>query len=166
MRLRRKVLTGVVAVAATVGCVIGLMTGPALAETTTTGIGATVVSSIADLIANPAADQVVTVSGTIAAGTEGNEYTLTDATGTIKIDGGPAWYLKTALVIGQVYTITGEFDMGKDGKGPAEIGIFTATGPDGTVTTVRTGGGRPPWAGGPNRNGQLPSADETDDDAS
>jgi hypothetical protein len=150
MRLRRKVLTGVVAVAATVGCVIGLMTGPALAETTTTGIGATVVSSIADLIANPAADQVVTVSGTIAAGTEG----------------GPAWYLKTALVIGQVYTITGEFDMGKDGKGPAEIGIFTATGPDGTVTTVRTGGGRPPWAGGPNRNGQLPSADETDDDAS
>ena len=155
MRIRRKARVGAVVVA-TVGCLVGLMAGVALAETTTTGVSASAVISIADAAKAPS-DSVVTVSGTVTAGAEANEYTLTDGTGTIKIDGGPAWYLKTALVIGQAYTITGEVDRGKDGKGAAEIDIYTATDDkSGVVTTVRAGGGRPPWAGGPNKNGQTP----------
>lgn len=164
MKLRRKARIGL-AVVATVGCLVGLMAGVALAETTTTGVSASAVISIADA-AKAANDSVVTVSGTVAAGAEANEYTLTDGTGTIKIDGGPAWYLKTALDVGEKYTITGEVDRGKDGKSAAEIGIYTATGPDGTVTTVRAGGGRPPWAGGPNNHDKLPPTGAADDDAS
>lgn len=163
MRLRRKALRGAAVVVATVGCLVGLMAATALAETTTTGVSASAVISVADA-AKAASDSVVTVSGTITAGTEAEEYTLTDSTGTIKIDGGPAWYLKTLLTPGLVYTITGEVDRGKDGKGAAEIGIFTATAPDGTVITVRAGGGRPPWAGGPNNHGQLPAPGAPDDD--
>jgi len=165
MRLRRKARIGAAVVVATVGCLVGVMAATALAGTTTTGVSASAVISVsvADA-AKAASDSVVEVKGTVAAGTEANEYTLTDSTGTIKIDGGPAWYLKTLLTPGFVYTITGEVDLGKDGKGAAEIGIFTATAPDGTVITVRAGGGRPPWAGGPNNHGQLPAPGAPDDD--
>jgi uncharacterized protein YdeI (BOF family) len=160
MRLRRKARIGL-AVVATVGCVVGLMAGVALAETGTTVVSASAPISISAASA-AAKDSVVTVKGTVAAGTEGNEFTLTDGTGTIKIDGGPAWYLTTLLPPG-AYTITGEVDRGKDGKSAAEIGIYTATASDGTVTTVRAGGGRPPWAGGPKNHGKLPVAGTADD---
>jgi uncharacterized protein YdeI (BOF family) len=163
MRLRRKARIGL-AVFATVGCLVGLMAGVALAETTTTGVSASAVISIADAAKAPS-DSVVTVTGTVAAGAEANEYTLTDGTGTIKIDGGPAWYLKTELAIGAVYTIIGEVGRGKDGKSAAEIDIYTATNDKGVVTTVRAGGGRPPWAGGPNNHDKLPPAGAADDDA-
>ncbi len=163
MRLRRTALTGAAVVVATVGCLVGLWAGAALAETTTTGVGAAAVMSIADA-ATAASGNVVTVSGTIGAVIEGNEYTLTDGATEIKIDGGPAWYKALGLKAGDVYTVTGEVDRGKDGTATAEIDIHTATAPDGTVTTVREGSGRPPWAGGPHANGQTPGQGVPDDD--
>jgi uncharacterized protein YdeI (BOF family) len=164
MKLRRTALAGAAVVVATVGCLVGLMAATALAAdtTTTTGVGAAAAISIADIVANPVRDQVVSISGTIDQVIEGNEYVLKDDTGTIKIDGGPAWSKLLGFTVGQEVTITGEVDLGKDGTAAAEIDIFTVEA-DGQTTTVREADGPPPWAGGPHKNGQTPGADAPDD---
>jgi uncharacterized protein YdeI (BOF family) len=148
MGLRRMARKGVLTIGATVACLVGLMAGTALAA----------VVDIGNITSNPGAykDQVVSVSGTIDQMVEGNEYILKDATGSIKIDGGPAWFKSLGLTVGQAFSITGEVDLGKDGTAVPEIDIFTVADQTGaTVATVREGSGRPPWAGGPNKNGQL-----------
>jgi uncharacterized protein YdeI (BOF family) len=160
MRLKRVAQSGAATVAATVACLVGLMAGTALAAVT--GIGS--------ILTDPAAykDQVVSISGTIDQVVEGNEFMLKDATGTIKIDGGPSWFKDlglAGLVVGQSFTISGEVDLGKDGTGAAELDIFSVTDASGAViATVREAGGRPPWAGGPHSNGLTPGQGVADDD--
>jgi uncharacterized protein YdeI (BOF family) len=154
MRLRRKTLRGAAVVVATVGCLVGLMTGTAFAA----------VTEIGNVVSDPTAylDQTVTVSGTIDQVIEGNEFTLKDGTGTIKVEAGPSWYKDFGFYVGQSITITGEVDLGKDGTGAAEIDVFTVEA-DGQTTTVREAGGPPPWAGR-GHNGQTPGAGAPDDD--
>jgi uncharacterized protein YdeI (BOF family) len=157
MRLKRVAQAGAATVAATVACLVGLMAGTALAA----------VTDIGSILTDPAAykDQVVSVTGTIDQVIEGNEFMLKDATGTIKIDGGPSWFKDLGLAISQSFTISGEVDLGKDGTGAAEIDIFSVTDASGAViATVREAGGRPPWAGGPQSNGQTPGQGVADDD--
>ena len=105
MRSRKKTLRRSALFVVTVGCVVGLMAGTALAAVTTIGA----------LKAAPVADQEVTLTGTITQVVEGNEYVLDDGTGTITIDCGPAWYAGIGLATGATVTVTGEVDLGKPG---------------------------------------------------
>lgn len=155
MRSRKKTLRRSALFVVTVGCVVGLMAGTALAAATTIGA----------LKAAPVADQEVTLTGTITQAVEGNEYTLDDGTGTITIDCGPAWYAGIGLASGTTVTVTGKVDLGKPGG--------TATAPEvdvqtidngGQITEVRPAEGPPPWAGGPHKSGLAPGRGVPDDD--
>jgi uncharacterized protein YdeI (BOF family) len=128
-------------------------------ETPTTPVETT----IADILSNPVRDQVVTLTGEITLLVEGNDFVLTDSTGNITIDGGPAWFHQLALSIGQSVIVTGEVDLGRLGQTSTtpEIDMFSFVS-GGETTTVRQGGGPPPWAGGPHRQG-TPATDEVDD---
>ncbi len=155
MRSRKRTLRRSALLVVTVGCVLGLMAGTALAAATTIGA----------IKAEPVADQEVTLTGTITEVVEGNEYVLDDGTGKITIDCGPAWYAGIGLATGTTVTITGEVDLAKPG------GTVTAPEVDvqsldngGTITEVRPAEGPPPWAGGPHRNGQVPGRGVPDDD--
>ena len=155
MRSRKNALRGTALVVVTVGCVIGLLAGTALAAVTTIGA----------LKAAPVADQEVTLTGTITGVTEGNEYVLDDGTGTISIDCGPAWYAGIGLAMGATATVTGEVDLGRPGGTPTvpEVDVQTI-GNGGVITEVRPVEGPPPWAGGPHKNGQHPGQGVPDDD--
>jgi uncharacterized protein YdeI (BOF family) len=152
MKMRSKTLKGAAVVVAAVGCLVGLMAGVALAST------------VSDAL-NAAPGTVVTVEGTVTL-IEGNEYMLAGAGGQIKIELGPVWYASYVLDSTQTYTFIGEVDKGKDGTAVAEIDVFTVKDAAGTtIAKVRDeAGGKPPWAGGPHKNGQLPGAGVPDDD--
>lgn len=112
-------------------------------------------TTIAQILANPVRDQMVTVSGQIVQHLRDNHYVLDDGTGRIVIDGGPIWYHQLNLPIGQQVRVTGEVSLGPtwlSSPRTPEIDICAAVLADGTVITVR-GPGRPPWAGGPRRTG-------------
>jgi uncharacterized protein YdeI (BOF family) len=95
--------------------------------------------------------QVVTVTGTITL-VEGNEFILTDLTGFIYLDGGPAWYNQLVLADADEVTVTGEVDLKKDGV-TLEIDMFSYVDANGNTITIQTAGTRPPWAGGPQKRG-------------
>jgi uncharacterized protein YdeI (BOF family) len=153
---KRRTRTRVAALAFTTVCVLGLTAGTVFAA----------VTQIGTVVADPSAykDQAVSVTGTIDKVVEGNEYILNDGTGTIAISGGPAWHKLLGLTVGQSVTVTGEVDLGKDGKATApELDILTVEA-DGQTTTVREAGKRPAWAGGPFKNGQTPGQGVPDTD--
>jgi uncharacterized protein YdeI (BOF family) len=153
MKMRSKALRGAAVVVAAVGCLVGLMVGVALATTISEATSA-------------APGTVVEVGGTLTL-IEGNEYMLKDSLGAqIKIELGPVWYASYVLDSTQTYTFIGEVDKGKDGTAAAEIDVFTVKDAAGTtIAKVRDEtGGKPPWAGGPHKNGQLPGAGVPDDD--
>jgi hypothetical protein len=87
-------------------------------------------------------------SGTTVAGTVrsvvGNEFILDDGTGQIIVDAGPRWYREINLSEGEEVTVTGEYD-------DYDFDAFSITRSNGEVIQIRSGPGRPPWAGGPNR---------------
>ena len=134
-------------------------TAYAQTETPTTPV----VTTIADILANPVRDQVVTLTGEITQLVEGNDFVLTDNTGSITVDGGPAWFHQLGLAIGQSVTVTGEVDLGRPGQASTtpEIGLFSFE-LGGESTTIHQAGGPPPWAGGPHRQGP-PATDMADD---
>ncbi len=101
------------------------------------------------------ADTVVTVSGEITAA-DGNDYTLSDGTDSIIVGLGPTWNTVVGLAVGDKVTVEGEIDKGKDGSKAAAIDGFSATKADGTKVTVRTGPGKPPWAGRGGPKGKGP----------
>jgi uncharacterized protein YdeI (BOF family) len=110
-------------------------------------------SNIADVNANPVKDTEVTVTGTVKS-VDGNEYAISDATGTITVEAGPRWYQAVDLAVGEIVSVTGEVDTGKDGTKIAAIDAFSITKADGSIITVK-GAGKPPWAGGPNAAARL-----------
>jgi uncharacterized protein YdeI (BOF family) len=112
-----------------------------------------VATSIAAILATPVNGQCVAITGTIDQVLEGNKFIISDGTGSITLDGGPAWFQQLALVVGTEYTVTGKVDLGKLGTSPAEIDLFSFT-TGGVTTTIQQPGVRPPWAGGPNRQGK------------
>jgi uncharacterized protein YdeI (BOF family) len=122
-------------------------------------------TTIAEILASPVRDQMVTLTGKITQIIDGNEFTLDDSTGTILVDGGPPWFHKVDLSTGQAVTITGEVDLGKPGSESTktEVDLFSFESA-GQTTTIRESIGRPPWAGGPNGNGKDKERLEQDDD--
>lgn len=125
-----------------------------------------VTMSIGEATSAPA-DTTITVSGEVTAAS-GNEYTISDGTDSISVGFGPEWYKAVQLVVGEKVTVNGEVDKGKDGTKAAEVDGFSVTRADGTVETVRTGPGKPPWAGrgGPNGTGAPDAADQAEDNCS
>jgi uncharacterized protein YdeI (BOF family) len=119
--------------------------------------------TIAEILANPVRDQVVKLTGTITKLIEGNDFILTDSTGDITVSGGPAWFQQLGLTEGQSVTLIGEVDLGKPDQAATtpEIDLFSFES-GGQTNTIQQGGGPPPWAGGPHRQG-LPSNDNVDD---
>jgi uncharacterized protein YdeI (BOF family) len=135
--------------------------GTVFAQTGT--VPSPVTTTIADILANPVQDQVVTLSGEITELIEGNDFVLTDSTGKINVGGGPAWFQQLGLVVGQQVTVTGEVGLGKPGQATItpEVDLFSIES-EGKTNTIRQQGGRPPWAGGRNRQG-APAAGAADD---
>ncbi len=133
----------------TIACVLAIS---ATAYAVTMSIGET---------ATAPAGTAVTVSGEITAA-NGNEYTISDGTGSVSVGFGPEWYEAVHLAVGEQITVDGEVDKGRDGTEAAEVDGFSVTMADGTVQTVRTGPGRPPWAGrgGPDGNAGTDAAND------
>jgi hypothetical protein len=86
----------------------------------------------------------ITISGTVGS-VVGNSFVLSDSSGEIIVDAGPRWYQEVNVNAGEQVTVVGEFDEG-------EFDAYSITRANGEVVTIRSGSGRPPWAGGPNRN--------------
>jgi len=148
--------------------VVGLVGYPVAAET---------ISGISDILANPTADQQVTVTGTVSSSQAGeNEFVLSDATGAINVCAGPAWFQAIALAQGEKVTVTGEVGCGSPknaaSQGPS-LDASTIVKEDGSTVVVRDGPGRPPWAGlrgqgkgCPPAGTAEPDTDDADDSAS
>jgi uncharacterized protein YdeI (BOF family) len=88
---------------------------------------------------------VVTITGTVTSGS-GNEYTLDSEGKSVPVEFGPRWFKAVDLTVGDVVTVTGEWDTGRDGKSAPTLDAFSVT-HDGVTTVVRQGPGKPPWAG-------------------
>ena len=89
----------------------------------------------------------VTISGTVTS-IVGNEFVLNDGTGEIIVDAGPIWWHRINLSQGERISVVGELD-------DYDFDAFRITRSNGEMIQIRTGAGRPPWAGGPNgRNRQ------------
>jgi hypothetical protein len=86
----------------------------------------------------------LTISGQVGS-VVGNSFTLSDGTAEIIVDAGPRWYQAVNVASGEQLTVVGEFDNG-------EFDAYRITRASGEVIVIRNGPGRPPWAGGPNRN--------------
>lgn len=85
----------------------------------------------------------ITLTGTVGS-VVGNSFTLSDGTGEIIVGAGPRWYQEVTVLPGEPLTVVGEYDQG-------EFDAYRITRANGDVIVVRDGPGRPPWAGGPNR---------------
>jgi uncharacterized protein YdeI (BOF family) len=166
MKRKKAILIRVGIVVTVVCCLAGFSATAAAAESTTSSTGATATTAVSeDTSTTEAAAQLVTFIGTIIQALGGNEYVVQGADGTITIDAGPFWYKVLSLVVGQNVTITGELDTGKDGTSAAQLDVFTVSDDKGAViATVREGSGRPPWAGGPFKNGVTPGHGVPDND--
>jgi uncharacterized protein YdeI (BOF family) len=154
MKRKKAILIRVGIVVTVVCCLAGFSATAAAAESTTSSTGATATTAVSeDTSTTEAAAQLVTFIGTIIQALGGNEYVVQGADGTITI------------VVGQNVTITGELDTGKDGTSAAQLDVFTVSDDKGAViATVREGSGRPPWAGGPFKNGVTPGHGVPDND--
>jgi uncharacterized protein YdeI (BOF family) len=166
MKRNKAILIRVGIVVTVVCCLAGFAATAAAAESTTPSTEAAATAAVPEATSTTEASaQLVTFIGTIIQALGGNEYVLQGADGTITIDAGPIWYKLLSLVVGQNVTVTGELDTGKDGTSPAQIDVFTVSDDTGAViATVREGSGRPPWAGGPFKNGVTPGNGVPDDD--
>jgi uncharacterized protein YdeI (BOF family) len=166
MKRKKAILIRLGIVVTVVCCLAGFSATAAAAESTTSSAEATATTAVPEATSTTEASaQLVTLIGTIIQALGGNEYVLQGADGTITIDAGPIWYKLVSLVVGQNVTITGELDTGKDGKSPAQVDVFSVADDQGTViAAVREGSGRPPWAGGPFKNGLTPGNGVPDDD--
>jgi uncharacterized protein YdeI (BOF family) len=111
-----------------------------------------------------AVDSVVSVTGVVKSGAA-NEYVIEGGGVTVPVGFGPSWNKAVDLTVGETVTITGEIDRGKDGTRATELDGFSVEKPDGTKIEVRTGPGKPPWAGkgGPNGKGAKGAAGADDD---
>ncbi|NJN87490.1 MAG: DNA-binding protein [Leptolyngbyaceae cyanobacterium SL_7_1] len=87
--------------------------------------------------------QGTTISGTVRS-IVGNEFVLSDGTGEVIVDAGPRWYHTVNISEGEQVTVVGEYD-------DDDFDAFQITRESGEVIVIRSGPGRPPWAGGPNR---------------
>lgn len=88
----------------------------------------------------------ITISGVVKS-IVGNEFILDDGTGEIIVDAGPRWYHKINLSQGERVTVVGEYD-------DEDFDAYKITRSNGEIIQIRSGPGRPPWAGGPNRRDQ------------
>ena len=150
LELKRGITMTAAVTMATIGCLLGLLVGSALA-----------------------AETPGTWTGTIGAGAEANEYTLTlgDAAGNVwPMEFGPAWYKTYAFAVEETITVTGELDTGRDGTKKAEIDVASYSGYTGDTSvtpasgTIREAGGPPPWAGGPKNHDKVRGDGGTPDD--
>jgi hypothetical protein len=89
-----------------------------------------------------------TVQGTVDRVIE-NTFVLRDDTGELVVDTAPPWYMTVDVEAGEVVTVTGEVEARRDG--PLEMDAYTVRPEGGAVIEIRDGPGRPPWAGGPDR---------------
>jgi len=85
----------------------------------------------------------VTISGTVKS-VVGNEFILRDSSGEIIVDAGPRWWQEVNLTPGERVTVVGEYD-------DDDFDAYSISRSSGEVIQIRTGPGRPPWAGGPDR---------------
>ncbi|MGF1568670.1 MAG: DNA-binding protein [Nodosilinea sp.] len=85
----------------------------------------------------------ITIAGTVGS-VVGNDFTLRDDTGEVVVDAGPRWYQEITVTPGEQLTVVGEYDNG-------EFDAYRITRANGEVIVIRSGPGRPPWAGGPDR---------------
>lgn len=92
----------------------------------------------------------VTVSGEVVS-VVGNDFVLDDGTGQIIVDAGPNWWHQIDVSQGEEVTVTGELGRG------GELDAYSITRSDGSIIEIRSPGGPPPWAGGPNRNRRGPN---------
>ncbi|MBE9181615.1 DNA-binding protein [Oculatella sp. LEGE 06141] len=104
-----------------------------------TGLSATAQTPIEEL----RRDAGTTISGTVR-NVVGNEFILDDGTGQIIVDAGPTWYHQLSIREGEQLTVVGEYDN-------YDFDAFRITRSNGDVITIRSGSGRPPWAGGRDR---------------
>jgi uncharacterized protein YdeI (BOF family) len=104
-----------------------------------------------------------TVSGTVTS-VNGNEYVISDGAYSIAVEFGPRWYKAVDLTVGEAITVTGEVDRGKAADKPAQIDAYSVTRADTSVIEVRTGPGKPPWAGRGGPKGKAGGVDAPDDD--
>lgn len=87
------------------------------------------------------------IQGTIVS-VVGNEFVLDDGTGQVIVDTAPRWYRQYDFRAGERVTVVGEYD-------DYDFDAFEIRRETGEVLTIRSGPGRPPWAGGPRgRNGR------------
>lgn len=86
-----------------------------------------------------------TLSGTVVSYVDDNEFLLQTNNGVVVVDPGPPWWQPVNLNIGEPVTVVGELD-------DDDFDAFSIARADGSVIPIRSGLGRPPWAGGPNRN--------------
>jgi uncharacterized protein YdeI (BOF family) len=88
-------------------------------------------------------DPGITIAGQVTR-VAGNEFILEDSTGQIIVDAGPYWYHQINIQVGERLTILGEYD-------DYDFDAYQITRENGEVIHIRSGSGRPPWAGGPHR---------------
>lgn len=86
-----------------------------------------------------------TLSGTVVSYVDDNEFLLQTNNGVVVVDPGPPWWQPVNLNIGEPVTVVGELD-------DDDFDAFSIARADGSVIPIRSGPGRPPWAGGPNQN--------------
>lgn len=86
-----------------------------------------------------------TLSGTVVSYVDDNEFLLQTNNGVVVVDPGPPWWQPVNLNIGEPVTVVGELD-------DDDFDAFSLARADGSVVAIRSGPGRPPWAGGPNQN--------------
>lgn len=110
----------------------------------TLGIGATF-PALAEIVPIQSLHQQegMTISGNVGS-VVGNNFTLSDGTGEIIVSAGPRWYQAINVTSGEQITVLGEYDNG-------EFDAHRITRASGEEIMIRNGPGRPPWAGGPNR---------------
>jgi uncharacterized protein YdeI (BOF family) len=120
-----------------------------IALTSAVAVTSAMIAASVPTVAQTSIEELQRQSGTIISGTVrsvvGNEFILDDGTGEIIVDAGPRWYHQINLSEGEEVTVTGEYD-------DYDFDAFSITRSGGEVIQIRSGSGRPPWAGGPNRS--------------
>jgi hypothetical protein len=76
----------------------------------------------------------------------GNRFVLRDATGAVLVTNGPSWHHKLDVRPGETLRVAGEPEDG-------EFDAFRIFRSNGDVIEIRPLDGPPPWAGGPDRDG-------------
>jgi|DewCreStandDraft_5_1066085.scaffolds.fasta_scaffold15661_2 uncharacterized protein YdeI (BOF family) len=106
--------------------------------------------TVAQLLSAPLAYRFVAVRGRVGVRV-GNAFLLEDGTGRVRVDAGPSWYHTVPVQEGETVTVAGEVDTGPPWAVGRTVGLdaYWIQREDGSVVTIRTRPGPPPWAGGP-----------------